>query len=54
MTRSYFRATPYYLASDRSHNYTRVKDANGLEIVADNGADFDPGITIPMGAGTRR
>ena len=49
MTRSYFRATPYYLASDRSHNYTRVKDANGLEIVADNGADFDPGITIPNG-----
>jgi len=49
MTRSYFRATPYYLASDRSHNYTRLKDSSGVETVADNGADFDPGITIPNG-----
>jgi CubicO group peptidase (beta-lactamase class C family) len=49
MTRSYFRATPYYLATDRSHNYTRIKDASGVEIVSDNGADFDPGITIPNG-----
>jgi len=49
MTHSYFRTTPYYLASDRSHNYTRIKDASGVEIVADNGADFDPGITIPNG-----
>ena len=49
MTRSYFRTTPYYLASDRSHNYTRIKDTSGVEIVADNGADFDPGITIPNG-----
>jgi CubicO group peptidase (beta-lactamase class C family) len=49
MTHSYFRATPYYLASDRSHNYTRLKDSSGVEIVADNGADFDPGITIPNG-----
>ena len=49
MTRSYFRATPYYLAADRSHNYTRLKDASGVEIAVDNGADFDPGITIPNG-----
>src|ERR1700733_12650034 len=49
MTRSYFRATPYHLAADRSHNYTRIKDTNGVELVADNGADFDPGITIPNG-----
>jgi CubicO group peptidase (beta-lactamase class C family) len=49
MTRSYFRATPYYLAADRSHNYTRLREASGREVVADNGADFDPGITIPNG-----
>lgn len=49
MTHSYFRTTPYYLAADRSHNYTRVKDASGAEVVRDNGADFDPGITLPNG-----
>jgi CubicO group peptidase (beta-lactamase class C family) len=49
MTHSYFRTTPYYLASQRSHNYTRIKDTSGVEIVTDNGADFDPGITIPNG-----
>jgi CubicO group peptidase (beta-lactamase class C family) len=49
MTHSYFRTTPYYLAADRSHNYTRIKDASGAEVVTDNGADFDPGITIPNG-----
>ena len=49
MTHSYFRATPYYLAADRSHNYTRERDASGAEVVRDNGADFDPGITIPNG-----
>jgi CubicO group peptidase (beta-lactamase class C family) len=49
MTHSYFRATPYYLAADRSHNYTRIKDKSGAEVVTDNGADFDPGITIPNG-----
>jgi CubicO group peptidase (beta-lactamase class C family) len=49
MTRSYFAATPYYLAADRSHNYTRQRDNNGREVVGDNGTDFDPGITIPNG-----
>jgi CubicO group peptidase (beta-lactamase class C family) len=49
LTHSYFGMTPPYLAADRSHNYTRVKDSAGREIVADNGADFDPGITIPNG-----
>jgi CubicO group peptidase (beta-lactamase class C family) len=49
MTHSYFRTTPYYLAADRSHNYTRIKDTSGAEVVTDNGADFDPGITIPNG-----
>jgi len=44
LTRSYFGVTPYYLAEDRSHNYTL-----GKEGVRDNGADFDPGITIPNG-----
>ena len=49
LTRSYFGVTPYYLAEDRSHNYTVVSGANGSESVRDNGADFDPGITIPNG-----
>lgn len=49
MTHSYFRSTPYYLAADRSHNYTRIQGAAGAEVVRDNGADFDPGITIPNG-----
>jgi CubicO group peptidase (beta-lactamase class C family) len=49
LSRSYFGVTPYYLAADRSHNYTLVRDAQGAESVRDNGADFDPGITIPNG-----
>jgi CubicO group peptidase (beta-lactamase class C family) len=49
LTRSYFGGTPYYLAADRSHNYTIVAGANGTESAKDNGADFDPGITIPNG-----
>jgi CubicO group peptidase (beta-lactamase class C family) len=49
LAHSYFGVTPYYLAAERSHNYTRRKDSTGLEVVADNGADFDPGITIPNG-----
>jgi CubicO group peptidase (beta-lactamase class C family) len=49
MTRSYFAATPYYLAADRSHNYTRRRDQDGREVTVDNGTDFDPGITIPNG-----
>lgn len=49
MTHSYFRTTPYYLAAARSHNYTRVRGPSGAEVVRDNGADFDPGITIPNG-----
>ena len=49
LTHSYFGVTPYYLEADRSHNYTRARDAAGKETVADNGADFDPGVTIPNG-----
>jgi CubicO group peptidase (beta-lactamase class C family) len=49
MTRSYFAATPYYLAADRSHNYTRQRDHDGREVTVDNGTDFDPGITMPNG-----
>lgn len=49
LTRSYFGVTPYYLAGDRSHNYDVIRDASGNETVRDNGADFDPGITIPNG-----
>jgi CubicO group peptidase (beta-lactamase class C family) len=50
LSTSYFGATPYHLASARSHNYTIVKDsATGARHTMDNGADFDPGITIPNG-----
>ena len=35
LTRSYFGVTPYYLAAERSHNYTRRKDSTGAEVVAD-------------------
>lgn len=50
MQHSYFRGTPYYLAADRSHNYSIVRDSTtkGGRTV-DNGADFDPGITTPNG-----
>jgi CubicO group peptidase (beta-lactamase class C family) len=50
LSRSYFGITPYYLAEDRSHNYALVPDSltGGLTAV-DEGADFDPGITIPNG-----
>ena len=48
---SYFRSTPYYLASHRSHNYYVRRDSmTGREQTVDNGADFDPGITSPNGA----
>jgi CubicO group peptidase (beta-lactamase class C family) len=50
MDRSYFRSTPYFLASHRSHNYYIRRDSAGREQVIDNGADFDPGITSPNGA----
>ena len=51
MQHSYFRRTPYYLASQRSHNYTIVRDsATRVTRLVDNGAEFDPGITSPNGA----
>ncbi len=51
MHHSYFRNTPYYLASQRSHNYTVVRDSATKALrTVDNGADFDPGITSPNGA----
>lgn len=49
LTRSYFGFTPYYLAPYRSYNYTLMRDSTAREFVRDNGADFDPGITIPNG-----
>jgi CubicO group peptidase (beta-lactamase class C family) len=42
MDRSYVGATPYHLAAHRSHGYRVTGDS-----VADLGADFDPGVTIP-------
>jgi CubicO group peptidase (beta-lactamase class C family) len=50
LDRSYFRATPYYLAAHRSHNFYIVRDsASAAARVVDNGADFDPGVTTPNG-----
>lgn len=49
MTRSYFGATPYHLADQRSNNFTVVADSGQPERVVANGRDFDPGITIPNG-----
>jgi CubicO group peptidase (beta-lactamase class C family) len=52
MHRSYFRGTPYFLASHRSHNYYVRRDSTSPNTpkLIDNGADFDPGITSPNGA----
>jgi CubicO group peptidase (beta-lactamase class C family) len=52
MSRSYFRSTPYFLASHRSHNYYLRRDSTSPASpkLIDNGADFDPGITSPNGA----
>ncbi len=50
MARSYFGTTPYHLAAYRSHNYELRADSLTDELEAvDEGADFDPGITIPNG-----
>jgi CubicO group peptidase (beta-lactamase class C family) len=49
LTQSYFRTTPYYLASHRSHNYTVRRDSTGAIRTVDQGPDFDPGITVPNG-----
>ena len=47
LTRSYFGATPYHLADQRSNNYTLIRDSSGHRAVVANGRDFDPGVTIP-------
>jgi CubicO group peptidase (beta-lactamase class C family) len=44
MDASYFGMTPVQLQARRSHNYAVESDR-----VADGGADFDPGVTIPNG-----
>ena len=49
LTRSYFGATPYYLAADRADSYEIVRDTTGRAVVHDFGREFDPGITIPNG-----
>jgi len=49
MHRSYFGASPYHLAAERSNNYTLELDSSGRERMAANGREFDPGITIPNG-----
>jgi CubicO group peptidase (beta-lactamase class C family) len=48
LTRSYMGMTPHHLAPHRSRNYRVVRDErSGRDSVVDQGADFDPGITIP-------
>ena len=49
MTHSYFGVTPYYLEPTGPTTTRSMKDADGKETVHDNGAEFDPGITIPNG-----
>ena len=49
MTRSYFGATPYFLAADRSNGYTIELDSTGRERLVTGHRDFDPGVTIPNG-----
>jgi len=49
MTHSYFGATPYLLAADRSNRFQVEADSVGGERVVAMGRDFDPGITIPNG-----
>jgi CubicO group peptidase (beta-lactamase class C family) len=44
LTDSFFGSTPYDLVPFRSHNYSVTREG-----VRDQGADFDPGITIPNG-----
>ena len=49
MSRSYFRLTPYHLREHRSHHYVVRLGADGKPVTVDNGAEFDPGITVPNG-----
>lgn len=49
LSHSYFGATPYYLAADRSNNYYLSRDSSGAIVEKANGRDFNPGITIPNG-----
>jgi len=49
MSRSFFGATPAFLAKHRSHSYGVHRDNSGQIVVDDYGAEFDPGITIPNG-----
>ena len=54
MTRSYFGATPYFLAADRANSYAIERDSAGRETMVVYGRDFDPGITIPNGGWNAR
>jgi CubicO group peptidase (beta-lactamase class C family) len=49
LTRSYFGATPYYLAEHRSNSYATYKTREGRDTSVAFGREFDPGITIPNG-----
>jgi CubicO group peptidase (beta-lactamase class C family) len=49
LTRSYFGATPYHLAADRSNSYVIRRDSAAGMRTDPIGRDFDPGITIPNG-----
>jgi CubicO group peptidase (beta-lactamase class C family) len=48
LQRSYFRNTPKNLRTFRSHHYS-IETKGDATVVADNGSDFDTGITTPNG-----
>jgi CubicO group peptidase (beta-lactamase class C family) len=48
LSESFFRHSPWYLAGQRSGNYTVVRDsASGRDSALANAREFDPGITVP-------
>jgi CubicO group peptidase (beta-lactamase class C family) len=49
LDRSYFAATPYFMAADRANSYALERDSSGHLAVRALGREFDPGITIPNG-----
>jgi CubicO group peptidase (beta-lactamase class C family) len=48
LTESFFRHSPWFLATRRSGNYTVRRDsASGRDSAVANAREFDPGITVP-------
>jgi CubicO group peptidase (beta-lactamase class C family) len=49
LAHSYFGATPYFMAADRSDSYALERDGSGHLALRALGREFNPGITIPNG-----